>query len=121
MKEIQEAYLKLVADYFGYTVNDLKNNRSRVQKLVDARDVAMYLLSFELEMNRADVGQIFGRNHSTVCNAIERVNLKDRLYDIMLYLKGSFVYQPARTITKNLVFTYCENQTHFGTYKMQMV
>ena len=44
--------------------------------IVNARAVVMYRLRNELDMTLAQVGEVFGKDHSTVISALKRINQK---------------------------------------------
>lgn len=50
--------------------------RSGQKKIVDARHLAMYRLRNERGLSLPKIGQIFGRDHSTVIHAIRKVEAK---------------------------------------------
>ena len=59
---------------FNVSSNDIVS-QSRKKPIVRARHVAMFLLHEELGMKDTDIGRLLGgRNHSTVINALGRVN-----------------------------------------------
>ena len=66
--------LSVVADYFRLEVNDLvaRNRQSAVSR---PRQVAMYLLNYELKLPPTQVGRLLGgRDHSTVIHGANKVN-----------------------------------------------
>ena len=63
----------LAADIFGVTVRDvLGGDRSR--KVVRPRQVAMYVARKRTGMSFPQLGEAFGRDHSTVQYAVRQVN-----------------------------------------------
>jgi chromosomal replication initiator protein len=63
----------LVARHFGIGLDDLVSS-SRKREIVQARQVAMYLLRNELELSYANAGALFGgRDHATVMHSVEKI------------------------------------------------
>lgn len=65
--------LPAVALAFGVTVNDIRGNR-RTQTVADARAAAMYLMRHRMARSYPDIGAAFGRHHTTVIDAVRRVD-----------------------------------------------
>jgi chromosomal replication initiator protein len=64
---------KLVSDHFKIRVMDLKST-ARAKQIVVPRQIAMYLIKRHLDKSLVDIGKAFGgKDHTTVMNAIERV------------------------------------------------
>ena len=68
-----EAILAETAGYFGVSVDDLRSqNRSR--PIVQARQMAMYLVRDFTDLSLPKVGEVFGgRDHTTVLHACQKV------------------------------------------------
>jgi chromosomal replication initiator protein len=68
-----DTILTEVAAYFGVTIDDLKSqNRSR--PIVQARQIAMYLLRDLTELSLPKIGEVFGgRDHTTVLHAHQKM------------------------------------------------
>jgi chromosomal replication initiator protein len=68
-----DTILSEVASYFGVTIDDLKSqNRSR--PIVQARQIAMYLLRDLTELSLPKIGEVFGgRDHTTVLHAHQKM------------------------------------------------
>jgi len=64
--------LRVVADYFGVPVESLKSS-GRSRDVVVPRQVAMYLIRDLTSHSLPEVGQFFGRDHSTVLHATQKV------------------------------------------------
>lgn len=65
---------KLVADHFNVRISDLKA-KSRVQPLVTARQICMYLTKKHCDKSLVEIGRAFGgKDHSTVINALRRID-----------------------------------------------
>ena len=62
----------VVAHAYGVTLDDLRSP-SRVGHIALARQVAMYLAHIVFSMSMTEVGRGFGRDRSTACHAIQRV------------------------------------------------
>ncbi len=68
-----EAILAESASYFGVTVDDLRSqNRSR--PIVQARQIAMYLVRDLTDLSLPRIGAVFGgRDHTTVLHACQKI------------------------------------------------
>lgn len=65
--------IEQVALNYGVNANMLKS-KSRISKLVNPRNIAMYILRKKCDMTYAHIGQLFsGRHHSTIIVAINNV------------------------------------------------
>ena len=63
-----------VAAYYGVSADDLIA-RNRTKKIATARQVAMYLLIYELKLSPTHVGRLLGgRDHSTVIQGAGKIN-----------------------------------------------
>lgn len=68
-----EEVVALVARHFEISLDDLASP-SRKREIVQARQVAMFLLRNELDLSYASVGALFGgRDHATVMHSVEKV------------------------------------------------
>lgn len=73
------------SEYYGVSIEDIKGT-SRSRKLVDARQIAMYISRELTELSLPKIGAEFGnRDHSTVVHAVrkiqERINKEQRIFD----------------------------------------
>ena len=69
-----EQIIKAVSHYFRVSPEELLG-RSRTQKIAQARQVAMYLLIYELELSPTQVGRLLGgRDHATVIHGAGKIN-----------------------------------------------
>ena len=69
-----EQILKAVSRNFKVSPEDLLG-RSRTQKIAQARQVAMYLLIYELELSPTQVGRLLGgRDHATIIHGAGKIN-----------------------------------------------
>jgi chromosomal replication initiator protein len=65
--------IQAVAASFSFSPDELRGTR-RSRKIVEARQIAMYLTKEITEYTNTEIGQIFGgREHSTVMHACQRV------------------------------------------------
>ena len=63
-----------VAGHYGVTVGELMA-RNRTKKIATARQVAMYLLIYELRLSPTQVGRLLGgRDHATVIHGAGKIN-----------------------------------------------
>ena len=68
-----EEVVALVARHFAIGLDELASP-SRKREIVQARQVAMYLLRNELELSYANAGALFGgRDHATVMHSVEKI------------------------------------------------
>ena len=68
--------IEQVALNYGVNANMLKS-KSRIGKLVNPRNIAMYILRKKCNMTYAHIGQLFsGRHHSTIIMAINNIETR---------------------------------------------
>ena len=68
-----EEIIKAVADMFDVTVEDIKGSK-RDNKTANPRQIAMYLIREMTGATQEAIGQMMGgRHHTTVINALEKV------------------------------------------------
>lgn len=73
---------KIISDYYGLTSAQL-SSKTRTKNIATARHIAMYLCRKILDVPYKDIGNAFGnRDHSTVINACEKVELNIKTSDI---------------------------------------
>ncbi|MCD4707791.1 MAG: chromosomal replication initiator protein DnaA [Candidatus Sabulitectum sp.] len=63
----------IVGEYFGINPNALKGKK-RKREILIPRQVSMFLLRDLTNLSLEEIGDFFDRDHSTVLNAIKRVN-----------------------------------------------
>ena len=69
-----ERIIEVVSRHFKVTGQELLN-KGRTKKVAQARQVAMYLLMYELEMSPTQVGRLLGgRDHATVIHGAGKIN-----------------------------------------------
>ena len=86
--------MDVVADFFGLTVDDLCSE-SRTRQLVNARQVAMYLVRELTDMSFPQIGKSFGgRDHSTVMHA------KDKIANLMK--EKHAIYEQVQELTARI-------------------
>ncbi|MBR3571238.1 MAG: chromosomal replication initiator protein DnaA, partial [Mycoplasmataceae bacterium] len=61
-----------VAEYYKIKVDDLKAKR-RTQDIAYPRQIAMYLCREMTDLSLPKIGELFGRDHSTVIHAYEKI------------------------------------------------
>ncbi len=84
-----------VGDFFGVNPNALKG-KLRKREILIPRQVSMFLIREKTNLSLEEIGAFFGRDHSTVLNAIKRVNgmiladsyFKRKILDIKESLNG---------------------------------
>jgi chromosomal replication initiation ATPase DnaA len=68
--------MAMVAKFRGFTVNDLKSE-ARNSALVEARHESMWFCARDTKLSYPAIGRIHGdRDHTTVINAVRRMNAK---------------------------------------------
>lgn len=72
---INENIIDKVAETFGVTVEQIKSEK-RDSKINEARQAAMYVIYEITGQSQQAIGDIFGRNHSTVNNSFKNVQKK---------------------------------------------
>jgi chromosomal replication initiator protein len=69
-----EAVIEIVADFYSLSPEDLKG-RSRTQKVVKPRQIAMYLARQETEASLPTIGKALGdRDHTTVLYSVRKIS-----------------------------------------------
>jgi chromosomal replication initiator protein len=72
-----ETIQKLVADHFSLSIKDLKN-KNRKQNIVHPRHLSMFLIRELTEYSTTEIGNYFGRDHSSVIHAIKNIEERKR-------------------------------------------
>ncbi len=67
-----EIIMQIVADFYNVDVNDLPGNK-RQSTIKQARHVSMYFMRDMLSLRFAEIGSIMNKDHSTVMNAVKKV------------------------------------------------
>ena len=67
-----EDIMRMVAEYYNVDVNELKGNR-RNREISVPRQIAMYLSREMVDLSLEMIGNAFGRDHSTVMHACQKV------------------------------------------------
>ena len=67
--------LDTVAFTFGVTTEQIKSER-RDANINNARQASMYIIREITKLSQPEIGKIFGRNHSTVNNALKNIQAK---------------------------------------------
>ena len=66
-----------VAKVYGVSVEDLKS-RQKTDSVAKARHVAIYVIKKLTSMTLKEIGAVFGRNHTTVLNSLDIVEMNIR-------------------------------------------
>jgi chromosomal replication initiator protein len=66
---------KIVADHFSVSVKELKDKK-RGQTIIRPRHLSMYLIRELTELSLTEIGEYFGRDHSSVSSAIKNISEK---------------------------------------------
>jgi chromosomal replication initiator protein len=67
-----ENIIRVTADYFSLSPNDLKGKK-RSQHIVFPRQLAMYISRTITEFSTTEIGQDFGRDHTTVMHSCQKI------------------------------------------------
>ena len=68
--------INIVSSYFNIDIDDLMSNK-RHSKLVNARQICMYLCKVKLDLSYVEIGKIFGnKDHSTVIYSVNKIKEK---------------------------------------------
>ncbi len=70
-----DAIIAEVARFFGYE-EDAIRGPGRSRQIVNARNIAIYLIRNITGLTTTDIGKIFGRDHSTAVHSLDQVNAK---------------------------------------------
>jgi chromosomal replication initiation ATPase DnaA len=82
----------IVAQAYGVTLDDLRAPSRLTANVAFARQIAMYLAHIVFSMSMSEVAKGFGRDRSTACHAIQRVEaLRDdpELNRTLVWLEAS--------------------------------
>ena len=71
-KITQERIINAVCDYFTIDQKDL-TGRKRNKEIVEPRQICIYLMWSQLAIPLATIGQIFGRDHTTIIHARDKI------------------------------------------------
>lgn len=66
--------MHLTAEAFETSIDQLKSS-GRARKIVVPRQVAMYLIRETTDLSLPEIGQLFGRDHSTVIHAVQKIEV----------------------------------------------
>jgi len=83
----EQAVLQAVCQRFGLSTQDILGDQ-RSREVLMARQIAMYLLREKAQLPLQQIGQMFGKNHSTVLHAYNRVKTslnKDKELTSIIY------------------------------------
>ena len=98
-----ERIIEEAANYYKLSPRDLLG-RSRTQKIALARQVAMYLLIYELELSPTQVGRLLGgRDHATIIHGAGKVNSGvnengQLRKDVLTIKEAIFAIEPQRAV-----------------------
>lgn len=67
-----EKIIKAIADHYGITSGDLLG-KSQIREYALPRQVAMYYCREKLKMPFQKIGELFGRDHSTVMSSVKQI------------------------------------------------
>lgn len=71
-----EKIIETVSVEFDVSVSDMKSKK-RQKKIVEARQIAMFLLKSQLDLNLTKIGGLFGgKDHSTVISSIRKIEAR---------------------------------------------
>lgn len=70
-----DAIISEVARFFGYDEAVIRGT-GRSRQIVNARNIAMYLIRNITGLSTIEIGKIFNRDHSTIVHSLDQVNAK---------------------------------------------
>lgn len=76
-----EKIVKAVAAHYGITSEDLLG-KSQIREYVMPRQVAMYLCREKLKLPFQKIGELFGRDHSTVMSSVKQIQKEGKAPEI---------------------------------------
>ena len=62
----------LVSEKYGIAVEEIKGKR-RTDSIANARHISIYLLREETDLPQTSIGELFGRDHSTIISSLNRI------------------------------------------------
>jgi chromosomal replication initiation ATPase DnaA len=71
--EKAEIIIAKVATFYGMANKDIRG-KCRQRELVKARWIAMYFIRHQTDFTLKTIGDMFGRDHTTVIHALETIN-----------------------------------------------
>ena len=74
MDALVEKILSVTAKYYGVTVEDIKSKKKN-DTVANARHIAVYIIRKITELPYTKIGEIIGRDHSTVMSSISKVEI----------------------------------------------
>ncbi len=69
-----EKIISTVSKFYGVAVEDIKS-RKKLENIVNARHIAVYLIRDLTDLSLKEIGKIFGRDHTTVMASIEKIDV----------------------------------------------
>jgi len=64
---------KIVAEYFNLTEDEIKS-KTHLRAIVKARQISMWFYRSQTKLSFSEIGNIFGKDHSTVIDACRKVD-----------------------------------------------
>lgn len=74
MDALVEKILSVTSKYYGVSVEDIKSKKKN-DTVANARHIAVYVIRKITELPYAKIGEIIGRDHSTVMSSINKVEI----------------------------------------------
>lgn len=71
-EELANEFIECVCIYYNITNKDIRG-KDRFRNIVMARHMAMYILREKVKLKLKVIGDLFGRDHTTVMNAIRSI------------------------------------------------
>lgn len=72
-KKVRDEALRILEEESGFEVETILS-RSRKTEVVSARYVGIYVLKKLTKLSLKSIGEVFGRDHSSIIHALENVN-----------------------------------------------
>jgi len=121
--------IEVIANNYSFSVEEIKGERKR-RNLSRPRAICAYVLHFEFQLSKIDIGDIFKRDNSTVHAMLKNVddstfaNIEEEA-ETMRGVAREAIKQ--KLLIKNqepveeITFHYGDNQSCFGMYFMSIV
>lgn len=74
-----DTIIQVIASHFNVSISDIKG-RKRAKTIIYPRQLAMYIARSITNLSTTEIGQAFGKDHTTVIHAVEKIE-KGKLSD----------------------------------------
>ncbi len=94
--DIAQKTINVVSEVYGITPDEIKS-KSRTQTVSTARNVCMYVIKTITNITLIKTGEFFGKNHATVINSINNVELEMKSNQTFRNLVNDIIRQVKET------------------------